>query len=88
MMVASGTMTNRIDRLAARGFVERRRDPDDGRVVVVALTRAGRSLVDRALPAHAENESRLLSFLSERERQVFTSLLRRMHLALSAPAGE
>lgn len=88
MMVASGTMTNRIDRLAARGFVERRRDPDDGRVVVVGLTRAGRSLIDRALPAHTENESRLLAFLSERERQVLTGLLRRMHLALSAPSGE
>jgi DNA-binding MarR family transcriptional regulator len=85
MMIASGTVTNRIDRLAARGLVERRRDPDDGRVVVVALTRRGRTLIDRALPAHAANESRLLSFLGDADRQVLTDILRRMHLALSDP---
>ena len=36
-------MTRLVDGLAARGFVERRRDADDGRRVLVALTKAGRA---------------------------------------------
>ncbi len=40
-MVTSGTMTNRIDRLAARGLVERLPDPSDRRGVHVRLTPAG-----------------------------------------------
>ena len=38
-LVTSGTMTNRIDRLTTRGFVERSPDPNDRRGVIVALTR-------------------------------------------------
>ena len=41
-MVTSGTMTNRIDRLTARGLVTREDHPDDRRVVLVRLTDEGR----------------------------------------------
>ena len=41
-LVTSGTMTNRIDRLEARGLVDRRPDPDDRRGVLVRLTDDGR----------------------------------------------
>ena len=41
-LVTSGTMTNRVDRLAARGFVERYPDPDDRRGVIVRLTPTAR----------------------------------------------
>ena len=41
-LVTSGTMTNRVDRLAARGLVTRLPDPNDRRGVLVRLTRAGR----------------------------------------------
>ncbi len=40
-LVSSGTMTNRVDRLAARGLVSRRTDPRDGRGILVALTPSG-----------------------------------------------
>ena len=42
-LVTSGTMTNRVDRLAARGLVEREDHPDDRRGVLVRLTDAGRA---------------------------------------------
>ena len=48
-LVTSGTMTNRVDRLAARGLVERLPDPHDRRGVLVRLTGSGRSTVDGAL---------------------------------------
>ncbi len=47
--VTSGTMTNRVDRLVARGAVTRDPDPYDGRGMLVTLTPAGLELVDAAL---------------------------------------
>jgi DNA-binding MarR family transcriptional regulator len=82
MMLASGTISHRIDRLEGRGLVERRVDPDDRRVVRVRLTRGGRSLVDRTIVDHAANEERLLSGLSSRERDHLATLLRRLHVSI------
>jgi DNA-binding MarR family transcriptional regulator len=84
MMLASGTISHRIDRLEGRGLVERRADKSDGRVVRVRLTRAGRTLVDRAVVDHAANETRLLSGLSVREREQLAGLLRRLYVTLDA----
>jgi DNA-binding MarR family transcriptional regulator len=81
-MITSGTMTNRIDRLEHRRFVRRRKDPDDGRVVLVSLTPAGRRRVDAALEAHAANELDIVSCLSQRDRNELIRVLRRLHLAL------
>ena len=50
-LVTSGTMTNRVDRLAARGLVERYPDPDDRRGVIVRLTTEGKAAVDGAFEA-------------------------------------
>ena len=48
-LVTSGTMTNRIDRLAAEGLVRREPDPRDKRGVLVTLTDRGQERVDAAL---------------------------------------
>jgi DNA-binding MarR family transcriptional regulator len=82
MMITSGTMTNRIDRLEHRRFVRRRKDPADGRVVLVALTPTGRRRVDAALQAHAANELNIIASLSQRDRNELIRVLRRLHLAL------
>lgn len=82
MMLASGTISHRIDRLEGRGLVERRPDPKDGRVVRVRLTRAGKALQERALVDHADNEERLLSGLQSREREQLAALLRRLQVSL------
>ncbi|MEH3034419.1 MAG: MarR family transcriptional regulator [Aeromicrobium erythreum] len=62
-LVTSGTMTNRIDRLAARGLVERHPDPADRRGVLVRLTDAGRTRVDAAVAELLDREAELLSGL-------------------------
>lgn len=82
MMITSGTMTNRIDRLEHRGFVRRRKDSADGRVVLVALTPDGRRRVDRALEAHAANELDIIGSLSSRDRNELIRVLRRLHRSL------
>jgi DNA-binding MarR family transcriptional regulator len=83
MMIASGTMTNRINRLADRGLVERRADRIDGRIVRVRLTRSGRTLIDRALPDHAANQQRIINALSPRQHEQLDMLLRRLGHQLS-----
>src|SRR5450631_451821 len=62
-LVTSGTMTNRIDRLAAAGLVRRHRDPQDKRGVLVALTDRGKSAADAALAALLTRERELLTGL-------------------------
>lgn len=62
-MVASGTMTNRLDRLELQGLVTRDRNPDDGRGFVVALTEAGLALADRVVTEHVGNQHGLMAAL-------------------------
>ncbi len=49
LLVTSGAMTKRIDRLAAKGYVERVDGTDDRRSSLVRLTRSGRELADSAI---------------------------------------
>ena len=69
-------MTNRIDRLAADGLVERLPDPNDRRGVHVRLTPRGKTVVDAALADLLERERELLAGLTERQRATLATLLR------------
>ncbi len=73
--VASGTMTNRIDRLARRGLVTREPDPADRRGVLVRLTTAGRRRVDQARGDVRKTEERLLESLGARKRQQLSAAI-------------
>jgi DNA-binding MarR family transcriptional regulator len=86
-LVTSGTMTNRIDRLAARGLVSRAPDPGDRRGVRVRLTDAGRARVDAALSALLINERALLTGLGDADRHRLGDLLRALLLPFDGPAG-
>ena len=78
MMVTSGTMTNRIDRLAEKGLVRRVPDPEDRRGILVELTEQGRELIDSVVISHVANEARLLQSLSRQEQQTLAALLRKL----------
>ena len=77
-LVTSGTMTNRIDRLEAKGLVARVPDPNDGRGVQVVLTEAGRTRVDDALTDLLAHEREILSALPAADRDELADLLRRL----------
>lgn len=81
-MVTSGAVTQRLDRLQDRGLVTRTPSPTDGRVVQVALTQAGLSLIEGALPDHLSTEQRLLAALSPQELEQFAGALRALLLGL------
>src|SRR3954449_38628 len=84
-MVTSGTMTNRVDRLADRGFVERHPDPDDRRGVIVRLTREGKAAVDGAFTALIEAEKALLAELPAGDQLQLAGLLRRLLVPFADP---
>jgi len=75
-LVTSGTMTNRIDRLAAAGLVRREPDPRDKRGVLVTLTDLGMARVDAALADLVRRERALLAGLDAEERRRLADLMR------------
>lgn len=76
LMVTSGTMTNRIDQLEKAGWVIRKVNPEDGRSFLVSLTPEGLELINQVIEAHAENQKRLVSGLSQQEQHTLNQLLK------------
>jgi DNA-binding MarR family transcriptional regulator len=77
-MISSGGMTDRLDRLEGAGLVERRPDPKDRRGKLIALTDAGRRLIDETIGKHVANEERLLLSLTEAEQETLDALLKKL----------
>ena len=84
--LSTGAMTNRLDQLEKAGFVKRRRDPADGRGVLVELTAKGLRLHRKAIEVQAEKEALLAKALTAREKAQLESLLRRLMLTLEQRA--
>jgi DNA-binding MarR family transcriptional regulator len=77
-LVTSGTMTNRVDRLTARGLVSRGPHPSDRRGVQVTLTPDGLTVVDGAMVDLLDKERSLLKQLPPSERDHLADSLRRL----------
>ena len=75
--VTAGAISQRLDRLEARGFVRRRRDAGDKRVIHVSLTKKGRKLIDDVVAGLMAREERLLAPFHEGERKTLERLLTR-----------
>ena len=84
-MVTSGTMTNRVDRLVARHYVDRLPDPDDRRGVIVRLLPEGRAAVDAAFAELLEAERALLAAISDRDQRRLATLLRPLLAPFKTP---
>ncbi|GGU40583.1 MarR family winged helix-turn-helix transcriptional regulator [Streptomyces lavendofoliae] len=79
-------VTGIVDRLEARGLVERRPDPADRRVKIAAATEEGRATARRLREA-LDFAREPLAGLSEQERTALRDLLRRMLGQDAGPAG-
>ncbi|MEU4745467.1 MarR family transcriptional regulator [Actinosynnema sp. NPDC023658] len=75
-LVTAGAITNRIDRMEAKGLVERVPDAADRRVVRIKLTDRGRVVVDGMLAEHMRHYARLLEPLDEDTQVVVADALR------------
>ena len=79
VMLSSGGMTSRLDKLEASGLIERKPDPTDRRGVVVRLTGKGRKLIDAATATRfheAETSLPSPSVLPESDRIALADYLR------------
>lgn len=82
LMITSGAVTNRIDRLEQRGFVRRIKGADDRRVVRIRLTPAGRAAVDATIQDHLANEADILRALTPADARQLERLLRKVQAGL------
>jgi len=81
-MLTSGAMTNRLDRLEARGLIRREADPGDRRGVRVVLMERGLKLVDQAIEVRFAEARSAIAKLSASDRRSLESGLRNLLLEL------
>ncbi|HEX4832218.1 MAG TPA: MarR family transcriptional regulator [Trebonia sp.] len=74
LMVHPASVTNAIRKLESRGLVERNLSPDDRRVVLAAITPAGRTLVEEATDALHQADFGLPGLTRQRAAEVTLTL--------------
>lgn len=84
LMLSSGGMTSRLDKLERAGLIRRLPDPADRRGVLVELTDKGAQVSDRAVAEQAHKEIDVLSALSPRELTHLNDLLRKVLVSLES----
>ena len=78
VMLSSGAMTNRLDRLETAGWVKREPDPHDRRGVLISLTPKGLKLVDEAIVARFDEARARTACLSKKEQDAVERVLRKL----------
>lgn len=81
VLISSGALTNRINRLEKAELVTRHTDPNDRRGVVVTLTDKGLTVIEDAVSHHLAAEAELLEPLDQAERMQLAALLKKLLLA-------
>lgn len=87
LLLSSGAMTNRLDRLQSAGLLTRRPNLDDRRSVIVALTEEGLRVVKQALPGYMSELERLLKPLAAAERTQLAALLKTLLISHDVKAS-
>lgn len=87
LMLTSGGMTGRLDRLERAGLIARSPDPDDRRALRVSLTSEGLRLIDEAVAAGLGPQHETLAVLSPERRELLAGLLRDVLGELERPRG-
>ncbi|MGM3162634.1 MarR family winged helix-turn-helix transcriptional regulator [Dickeya undicola] len=85
LMMSSGGMTNRIDRLEQAQWVMRHSNPQDRRGTLVTLTKQGQELMDTLVTLHIDNERQALASLNDDEQQQLNRLLKKLLAGLPQP---
>ncbi|NUS73167.1 MAG: MarR family transcriptional regulator [Corynebacteriales bacterium] len=87
-MVSSAALTNRVDRLVAKGLVDRQVDESHRRRILISLSKQGLLLAHQVVEHHLANERRLLEGLPAAERDQLTTLLRSLLISLGDSGGQ
>ncbi|MFI0975786.1 MarR family winged helix-turn-helix transcriptional regulator [Streptomyces sp. NPDC021093] len=81
-MVTSGAITNRIDRMEAKGLVERVRGTEDRRSVKIRLTERGHEITRAYMADHLAAEARMLDSFDREECEDLARKLRGLLISL------
>jgi DNA-binding MarR family transcriptional regulator len=86
LLVTRAAVTAILDALETKRLISRDRSGADGRMSLIAITTAGRRLLDGLLPEHFEAERAMASVLGANEKELLISLLGRLqhHLAVQS----
>lgn len=87
VLLSSGGMTARLDKLEEAGLIVRTPDADDRRMVVIELTPKGRRVIDAATATRFEEARSSLPRLGEAELKALADLLRRWLGSVNGAAG-
>jgi DNA-binding MarR family transcriptional regulator len=87
-LLSSGAITNRIDGVERKGWVERRPDTVDRRVTIVRLTPAGKTVIDKALDIHFRELSKLLGGMTRGDRDDLGTLLGKLLATFESEPAE
>ncbi|MEU5870094.1 MarR family transcriptional regulator [Glycomyces sp. NPDC047369] len=79
MMLSSGGLTGRLDKLEASGFIERLPDPGDRRGIKVRMTPLGREVIEESVRIGIAAQNEALAPLTAKERDQLGALLRKLH---------
>jgi len=78
LLRSGGNITMVVDNLEKRGLVHRQRDPEDRRMTVITLTKAGEELIGRVFPNHLEEIVHEMGVLTPEEQEQLGSLCRKL----------
>jgi|SRR5271165_1668063 len=82
--VTKGNVTGLVDGLERDGYVKRQDSGSDRRVTPIALTPAGRRLIEKILPDHFGRVAGLMDEFSASERKTLVSLLTKVQAGIPA----
>jgi MarR family transcriptional regulator, 2-MHQ and catechol-resistance regulon repressor len=78
LLRSGGNITMVIDNLEKHGLVERVRQKEDRRMIMIHLTPKGRKLISRVLPLHAKDVVKEMSRLTANEQEELRRLCRKL----------
>jgi len=81
------TLTRAVDKLVQKGFVVRKTDPRDRRVVRVSLTSSGVEVVKKFKEARRKKIASILKKLTHHEREEVVQMLQTLHQRISNEAS-
>ena len=81
------TLTRTVDKLVKKEFVARKRDPEDRRMVRVALTAKGRRIISRFEEARKKHIESILRQMTSPERRDLLNIFKTLHARIYGKTG-
>jgi len=78
ILKTSGNITLVIDNLEKRQLVNRKKDPEDRRKMVISLTKSGLDMIKSIFPYHSKIAQEIFSVLEFKEQQILSQLLKKL----------